>query len=137
MAAEFLILGPLEIRHDGRSLDVPGGRRRALIAALLLRAGAPLTADWLSEALWGERAANALQVNVSRARRDLGPLADRLRTEAGGYRLHVEPDELDAERFTHGYEEGRALLAAGRADDASHTLNDALALWRGLPRNRG
>ncbi|WP_169542329.1 AfsR/SARP family transcriptional regulator [Solirubrobacter soli] len=131
MAAEFLILGPLEIRHEGRSLDVPGGRRRALIAALLLRAGAPLTADWLSEALWGEPAANALQVTVSRARRDLGPLADRLRTEAGGYRLHVEPDELDAERFTQGYEDGRALLAAGRADDASATLVRALALWRG------
>ena len=43
MAAEFLILGPLEIRHDGRALELPGGRRRALLAALLLRAGAPLT----------------------------------------------------------------------------------------------
>ena len=131
MAAEFLILGPLEIRHDGRSLAIPGGRRRALIAALLLRAGAPLTADWLSEALWGERADNTLQVTVSRARRDLGPLADRLRTEAGGYRLHVEPEELDAERFTRGYEAGRALLAAGRAVEASEALGEALALWRG------
>ena len=53
MAAEFLILGPLELRHDGRALELPGGRRRALLAALLLRAGAPLTADWLIEALWG------------------------------------------------------------------------------------
>ena len=78
MAAEFLILGPLELRHDGRALELPGGRRRALLAALLLRAGAPLTADWLIEALWGEGEANSLQVTVSRARRDLGPLADRL-----------------------------------------------------------
>jgi DNA-binding SARP family transcriptional activator len=84
VAAEFLILGPLEVRHDGQPLHVSGGRRRALIAALLLRAGAPVTADWLMDALWGERAANALQATVSRARRDLGPLADRLRTEAGG-----------------------------------------------------
>jgi predicted ATPase/DNA-binding SARP family transcriptional activator len=131
VAAEFLILGPLEIRVDGRPLDLPGGRRRALIAALLLHGGAPVSADWLMEALWGERAQNALQATVSRARRDLGPLAGRLHTEAGGYRLHVEPDELDAARFTRGYEEGRALLAAGRADEAAATLNDALALWRG------
>ena len=69
MAAEFLILGPLEIRHDGRTLGVPGGRRRALLAALLLRAGAPVTADWLIEALWGDDAAlgaaNALQARAA------------------------------------------------------------------------
>jgi DNA-binding SARP family transcriptional activator len=131
VAAEFLILGPWEIRLEGRSRDVAGGRRRALLAALLLRAGAPATADWLSEALWGESAGNTLQATVSRARRDLGPLAGRLRTEGGGYRLQVEPGELDAERFAAGYEEGRALLAAGRAEEASATLNQALALWRG------
>ena len=100
MAVEFLILGPLEIRLDGRSLDVSGARRRALLAALLLRAGAPLSSDWLLEALRGDGpplSPNALQVTVSRARRDLGPLADRLKTEARGYRLVVEPGELDAD----------------------------------------
>ena len=61
----------------------------------------------------GQGEANSLQVTVSRARRDLGPLADRLTTESGGYRLRVEPGELDADRFAAGYEEGRALLPRG------------------------
>ncbi|HEY6891431.1 MAG TPA: BTAD domain-containing putative transcriptional regulator, partial [Solirubrobacter sp.] len=134
MAAEFLILGRLEIRHDGRLLDVSGARRRALLAALLLRAGAPLSSDWLIEALRGQGpplSPNALQVTVSRARRDLGPLADRLKTEARGYRLVVEPGELDAECFSHGAEEARELLNAGRAAEASALLHQVLALWRG------
>ncbi|MDA0162379.1 winged helix-turn-helix domain-containing protein [Solirubrobacter ginsenosidimutans] len=134
MAVEFLILGRLEIRHDGRSLAVSGARRRALLAALLLRAGAPLSSDWLIEALRGDGpplSPNALQVTVSRARRDLGPLADRLKTEARGYRLVVEPGELDAECFAHGAEEARELLGAGQAAEASKLLEHVLALWRG------
>jgi predicted ATPase/DNA-binding SARP family transcriptional activator len=134
VAVEFLILGPLEVRFDGRSVGLSGARRRAVIAALLLRAGAPLSSDWLVEALRGDGAAltaNGLQVAISRARRDLGPLAERLRTESRGYRLVVEPDELDAERFSHGYEDARALLSAGRAAEASARLREVLALWRG------
>ena len=74
---------------------------------------------------------NALQVTVSRARRDLGPLADRLRTEAGGYRLHVEPDELDAERFTRGYEAAARCSPPAARTRRRRRSRDALALWRG------
>jgi DNA-binding SARP family transcriptional activator len=60
VAAEFLILGPLEIRQDGRSLALGGKRRRELIAALLLCAGELVSADALIQALWGEEAAPRL-----------------------------------------------------------------------------
>jgi predicted ATPase/DNA-binding SARP family transcriptional activator len=135
VVAEFLILGPLEIRHDGRSLELGGTQRKALTATLLLRATEFVPAGVLIESLWGEDAAadatSALHAHVSRARRDLGELAGRLRTEPGGYRFVVEPDELDATRFVRGCEEGRSLLAAGRAAEAGDALRAALGLWRG------
>ncbi len=131
MAVEFLILGPLELRHEGHPIELGGTRRRALVAALLLRAGELVSPDWLIQALWGEEAApsaaNALQAHVSRVRRDLGPLADRLRTEPGGYRLVVEPGELDAQRFQQECERARTLPPAER----TIVLRAALALWRG------
>ena len=135
MAAEFLILGPLEIRHDGRSLAPSGTRRRALAAALLLRSSRPVSNDVLIQSLWGEEAApgalNALHAQISRLRHDLGPLAERLQTGPAGYRLVVEPDELDADRFARGVEHGRALRVAGRPAEAADALRQSLALWRG------
>jgi predicted ATPase/DNA-binding SARP family transcriptional activator len=132
---EFRILGALEVRHDGRAVELGGPRPRALLAALLARAGEPVGADELIQALWGEEApptaGKALQVHVSRLRRALGPAAERVETAGGGYRLLVGLDELDADRFEHGYERGRELLTAGDAGKAARSFRDALALWRG------
>jgi DNA-binding SARP family transcriptional activator len=128
VAAEFNVLGPLEIRHDGTALELGGTRRRELIAALLLRANEVVTAEALLDALCGDpNATNALQANVSRLRRDLGPVAERLQTLPGGYRLEVRDGELDAQRFE------RALGAARGAEPAlaRQTLEAALGLWRG------
>jgi len=36
---KFKVLGPLVVEHAGDSIDVPVGRQRALLIALLLRAG--------------------------------------------------------------------------------------------------
>src|SRR5829696_277581 len=114
---EFAILGPLEVRHDGRLVEVGGTRRRAVLAALLLRGGEPVAADVLLHALWGEDVSptvvKSLHMHVSRLRKALGPAAGRLRTEALGYRLLVAPGELDAERFERALDQGRVLLTAG------------------------
>jgi predicted ATPase/DNA-binding SARP family transcriptional activator len=134
---DLRILGPLEVRHDGGTLQVGSPRNRALLAALLVHRGEPVAADALVQALWGDEAprtaAKALHVQVSRLRRALGPAAERLQTTGGGYRLLVESDELDADRFARGYDRGRALLAAGRPAEAVTALGDTLALWRGPP----
>jgi DNA-binding SARP family transcriptional activator len=45
--------------------------------------------------------------------------------------LLVEDGELDLDRFERLVRGGREALAAGSAKDASRTLGDALALWRG------
>jgi DNA-binding SARP family transcriptional activator len=102
---DFRILGPVEVYADGRPLEVAGGRQRALLALLLLRQGEPVPRERLIEDLWGERppdgAAKTVQAVVSRLRRALGREASRLASTAGGYRLRVEPGELDLDRFEH------------------------------------
>jgi DNA-binding SARP family transcriptional activator len=118
---EFRLLGAFEVIADGRSLDVGRGRRRMLLAYLLLQGGRVVSRSRLIEVLWGEdppaTAATALHGHISKLRRLLGP--DRVQTVTPGYRLRLSPGELDLERF------GR-LIRCGR-------YADALSLWRGAP----
>jgi predicted ATPase/DNA-binding SARP family transcriptional activator len=127
----FGVLGPLDVRVEDRAVDLGGARQRSLLAALLLHAGEPVPADALAQMLWGDEApptaAKALQVSVSRLRGALGDASDRLETAAGGYRLRVEPGELDARQFEAVCAQAGALARA----EAAATLREALALWRG------
>ena len=129
---EYRILGPLEVEVEGPPLTVKGRKPRALLALLLLHRNEPVPPDVLIDDLWGESApttaANTLQVYVSQVRKIV---SDRLITEGGSYRLRVEPDELDAERFERMIEEGSSALNRRAYREAAELLRDALALWRG------
>jgi predicted ATPase/DNA-binding SARP family transcriptional activator len=118
---DFRILGPLEVVSDGETLDLGGQKQRLLLAVLLVNANRVVDRDRLVNALWEEgapeTAQKALQVYVSQLRKILG--RDRVVTQAPGYLLLVDGDELDLERFHKLAEEGR--------------LDEALALWRGPP----
>jgi DNA-binding SARP family transcriptional activator len=118
---EFRLLGPVEVLDGGTALPIGGGRQRALLVALLIRPNRVVSADRLIDELWAEHPPtspdNALQALVSRLRRALGD--GRLEHRAGGYVLHLEPDERDLDRFLEL-----------RADGKPHA---ALALWRGPP----
>ena len=115
---EFRILGPLEVRDNGRVIDVTAAKPRALLAILILSANRVVSTDTLISSLWGERppetAAKALQVYVSQLRKALG--RDRILTRNPGYSLRVEPGELDLDRFEQ-------LITDEQFDDA-------LRLWR-------
>src|SRR4051812_48074195 len=99
---EFWILGPLEVRADGRAVALAGAKPRALLAVLVLHPNQPVNAERLALALWGEDApagaVKTVQVHVSRLRKALGD-RDVLVTTPAGYRLRVRSGELDAERF--------------------------------------
>ena len=94
---EFRILGPLEVVENGRQIELGGAKHRALLAVLLLHANEVVSTDRLIDALWEDQSPDGgrktLQVYVSQLRKSLGK--DRLQTQAPGYRLRVEPDELD------------------------------------------
>src|ERR671914_252135 len=136
-AVDFRVLGPVEARAEGRPLPVAGARQRALLAVLLLRAGEPVSRERVIADLWGERppdgAVKTVQAVVSRLRRAPGSEAARLVSSAAGYRLRVEPDELDLSRFERLCADGRRALAAGRHERAAARLRAALAEWRGPP----
>jgi DNA-binding SARP family transcriptional activator len=135
---DFRLLGPLEVIADGRSLAVGGGKRRSLLALLLLHPNEVMSAERLIDELWGERppatAAKSVHVYVSQLRRELGhPNGDVLQTRGNGYVARVGPNELDTLRFERAVAEGRRALAAGDPDTAAAKLSQAVAAWRGPP----
>jgi DNA-binding SARP family transcriptional activator len=126
---EFRVLGPFEVRRDGRSIDLRGSKRRAVLALLVLQANEVVRTDRLIEDLWGaHRPANApaaLHNHLSRLRKDLG--SDVLVTKPWGYVLRADPEAIDLRRFEALVEAARPLPARER----SEKLEEALALWRG------
>jgi DNA-binding SARP family transcriptional activator/Tfp pilus assembly protein PilF len=134
----FAILGPLLV-HDGETpVDVPRGRQRVLLAALLLYAGNPVPADALAEVVWDGApppgADVTLRSHVLRLRRVLGPRAGaRLVTRHPGYLLQAGADEVDMLRFRCLCRDGGDALRAGAWERADALLGEALDLWRGAP----
>jgi DNA-binding SARP family transcriptional activator len=132
---EFSILGPLEVRNEHGAVALGGMKPRALLAYLLLHANEPVSSERLAVALWGDDASGRtavknVQVHVSRLRKALGD-PDVLTTTAAGYRLSLDPDDLDAECFARLVEEGRRALGDDDHVRAGTVLREALALWHG------
>jgi DNA-binding SARP family transcriptional activator len=139
---DFRILGPLEVLENGRAITLTGSKQRALLAMLLLHAGETVTTDRLIDELWGERppagGPKSLQMQISRLRKVLagsgrGGSANPILTQGRGYRMAIEPEQLDAHRFEQLVAQGRGELEADRPEAAAPVLEEALALWRGSP----
>src|SRR5918992_166117 len=130
---EFRILGPVEVRDDGRLVRLGGGKQRAVLALLLLSANRVVASERMIELLWGERppatAATALHGHISSLRKALGP--DVIATRPPGYVLETAIGELDLERFEWLQAEGRDALGRGDPGRAAERLRAALGLWRG------
>lgn len=122
---EFGLLGDVEVRVDGRVVDVGHARQRCVLAVLLVEVNRLVPVDVLVERVWGERvphrARNAAAGYVSRLRQALPGV--RITGRQGGYVLTADPMSVDLHRF-------HALLE--RTPDES-VLGEALALWRGDP----
>ena len=84
-----MILGPLEVRSEEGPIALGGPRQRALLAALLLRAGRVVPTEQLVDELYGadppQTATASLQNSVVALRKALGP--DVLVTRPPGYVL--------------------------------------------------
>ncbi len=136
-AAQFRILGTLEVIDGLRSLDLHRPKPLALLAMLLLHPNHVVSSDRLVEALWGDgpprSAANTLQSYVCLLRQVLAQLRGgaAIRTHTTGYILAVDTEQIDAQRFERLVTEGRDAHALGDARHAAKVLGDALALWRG------
>jgi YVTN family beta-propeller protein len=129
----FEVLGPLSVSQNGEAVPLGGRKQRTLLAVLLLHANEAVPRDHLVDALWGERpppsAAKSLETYVYRLRKLLGH--DRLEREPGGYLLHVEPGELDADEFERLIVSAVAAAENGDYGAALSKLTIGLGLWRG------
>ena len=139
---EFRLLGPLEVADAGRSVAIGSGKRRALLALLLLHANEVVSSERLIDELWGERppatAAKSLHVHVSHLRKELAHGSANgggqvLLTRGSGYVARVEPGDLDTLRFEQLLGDGRRALEAGDAARAASKLGQAVDVWRGPP----
>src|SRR4051795_7011085 len=126
---EFRILGGLEVEAEGVPLPISGRNQRSVLTLLLLRPNQTVSTERLITEIWGESppkaAKAALQNAVAQLRRMLGP--ETLVWKAPGYRLAVEPEQIDLGCFERLTREARDVGPADRA----RLLGEALALWRG------
>ncbi|TDE00162.1 AfsR/SARP family transcriptional regulator [Jiangella asiatica] len=126
------LLGPFEVRRDGRPVQVTSDRLRGVLAVLAASAGRTVSLDLLGEYVWANQPPlnlrRTVQTLMARLRRLLPDEA--IASRPGGYALVVEPDQVDVVRF-----EQLLGTAATAADPGSERrlLNRALGLWRGTP----
>jgi len=119
---ELAVLGPVEVRLDGRAVDLGTPKQRSLVAALALSRGRPVSVDAIVDLLWGDQSppgvTATLQAYVSGLRRVLEPQRQRrapatvLVTVAPGYALRVPPDASDSAAFEAAVNQGHRRLQA-------------------------
>ncbi|WP_415842772.1 BTAD domain-containing putative transcriptional regulator, partial [Nocardia ninae] len=137
---QFQVLGEVRVWRGEAPLPLGPPQRRAVLAALLLRAGSAVTAAELVEGIWGERpvprAIAALRTHVAQLRRTLEPErtargpSTMLVTIGDGYALRVPPEATDVAEVE------RLVAAAGQLrnhDPAAARANlvAALGKWHG------
>jgi DNA-binding SARP family transcriptional activator len=134
---EFRILGPLDVERGDRPLRLGARRERTLLALLLLQPNVTVSVDFLVDQLWPvsapASAVHAVHVAVSRLRQLLDEESPRIITQRPGYRLRVEPGELDVETFEQLVAAADASWQANDPSASARLLRDALNLWRGSP----
>ncbi|WP_181777439.1 AfsR/SARP family transcriptional regulator [Amycolatopsis pittospori] len=130
----FGVLGPLTIESPPGGRTTPrGDHQRALLAVLLLNANASVSVDALVETLWPETPPKSYTSNlhtyVSRLRARIEGL--RIERDPHGYRLLVEPGDLDLLTFREAVTAGKAAARAGDPATTAGHYRRALAQWRG------
>ena len=132
---EFRILGPVEAVGSEGPIALGAPKQRALLVLLLLNANTVVPRDRLIDVLWGadppRSAVSSLQVYVHGLRKALG--AERIERHGTGYRIPLDPAELDLSRFERLVEQAAGALGSGRAADAAEDLRHALTFWVGAP----
>lgn len=124
----YRVLGEVDVVDDGVVHSIGSTSQRLVLAVLLAHPNRVVSTDALIEALWmGDPPTSALptlRTYVSRLRRMVG---DTLAAEPSGYRLVVDPSDVDAMLFERRLDEA----AAAAPTQAVGLFDAALAMWRG------
>jgi DNA-binding SARP family transcriptional activator len=134
---QIRLLGSLAVSgSDGVEFELPSAPLvRAVLETLTLRAGVVVQRWELIDSVWGADSPatvrKSLQTYISGLRQALGP--ETIETVSGGYRLRLEPADIDINQFERHIGEGLDRLKVGDLPSAVASLSTALALWRGEP----
>ena len=120
---EFRILGPLEVLDQGEPIPLGTLKERIVLATLLLHANEVVSRTRLIDELWGESppptAKKAVNVYVSQLRKTLTRNGhDLIVTVAGGYRLELEPEDLDTAHMQRLLADASDRAAAGEPESS-------------------
>lgn len=133
---EFRVLGPVEVRRDGRRVALSGAKLHTVLAALLVAREEVISDERLCRLLWGwappATVSAQLYTYVSRLRKILGDdvLIDR---RPPGYAMSIGNATLDLNEFEKLALGGREALLAEDFEKAGELLRGALARWNGTP----
>ena len=131
---QISVLGPVEVRRDGQLVPVPGGKTSEVLVRLALEAGMFVRTDRLLDDLWAADAVNTrrntLQSKIAKLRRALGDPALIVSGESG-YKLAVEPSEVDALAVLRDSATASGRLEAGDDRSAADLSASALERYRG------
>lgn len=126
------LLGTVEARLGDRPLTLAGRRTRVLLVVLALSAGRFVSVERIANCLWGEKLpANvraSIHTYIGRLRQAVG--AQWFDRETGGYRLCVDPRQVDLLRFADLLERS---AAAGSSQSEYDLLADAINMWLDEP----
>ncbi|MGU3437832.1 BTAD domain-containing putative transcriptional regulator [Actinomycetes bacterium M1A6_2h] len=129
------LLGDVSTRRGDDLVPLPGARSRSVLAALAVRSGRSRSAHALIDDVWADSPPrspmNALHTQVSRLRSALPDGA--LEIGPSGYRLTLDPTQIDLGVARSRERESTQLLAEGSPQSAVDRATDALALWAGTP----
>ncbi|RKS09254.1 DNA-binding SARP family transcriptional activator [Nocardiopsis sp. Huas11] len=136
MTVEISVLGDIETRIGGRTVDLGHMRRQSVFLGLLADANQLVPVDRLIDRVWGQHppgsALPSLYSYVSRLRTALAPAGGDAMVERrpGGYVLSLSDDALHAVDL-HRFRRLTSLARDSPAEDASlGLLEEALSLWR-------
>lgn len=137
MAMRVRVLGEIEAR-EGQPQLLGGPTQRRVFAALVARRGATVSMAELLEICWPdddqpERAEHNVRTYVHRLRTALGDDGERIETASNGYRLTLDADELDIDRYEGLALAARQLFATGEHVEALDQMTEAETLWTGRP----
>ncbi|WP_457028372.1 AfsR/SARP family transcriptional regulator [Kitasatospora sp. P5_F3] len=139
----FQVLGPVQAWRGEQHLALGSPQQQAVLVALLLNQGRPVTTQELVDGLWGDRpppqAVAALRTYVSRLRaliepnREMRAPAELLVSVSDGYALRIPPESLDLTAFEQGAARAAVARANGDYRETHRLLASALSLWSGRP----
>ena len=135
----FGVLGPLQMTVNAAPVTLGTPKLRAVLAMLVMNRNRPVSTDSLITAAWEEgppaEARASLHSYISNLRKLVSTAgADPkqvLVNAPPGYRLNAADADCDIGRCVVEKAAGVHAAAAGRFEEASRHLTDALAEWRG------